>query len=91
MSVPKLNQVESPFIELLLRHLDTTSNQTTSINPAKHTFDMLMNSEPFHEKHTPVHDKFESVLTKYHTLYPSEFESYMNKYNALKDKFNSST
>jgi len=90
MSKPQLHNIENPFIEQLLKNLDSISEQKTSIKPAKHTFDMLLNSKPFQEKYTPIHTKFENVLNKYNSIYPEEFESYVKNYNTLKEQFNSS-
>jgi hypothetical protein len=84
MTTSKLFNIESPFVETLLRNLDSTVETKTSITPAKHTFFMFLNSPIFHEKYTPIHTKFEEVLIKYHQLYPEEFESYMKQYNEIK-------
>ena len=86
MAKPQLINIESPFIENLLRNLDSTLEVKTAVTPAKHTFDLLLNSPSFHEKYTPIHTKFEEILNKYYKQYPDDFESYIKHYDVIKEQ-----
>ena len=83
----QLNHIDQSFFDRLLNNLDAISESNTSVEPAKHIFNMLMESVPFKENPTTLNPKFETILTKYHTNYPQEFESYVTSYNKMKNNF----